>query len=145
MPRAPIDGESLTTMPITALYAGLLALLFVVLALRVIGARRGARVPLGDGGDATLLRRIRVHANCAEYVPLALLLIGLAESLKVDARVLHGLGMVLVAGRVVHAVGVGQAKEWFALRVSGMAATFTVIITAALTCLFASVRSGLIL
>ena len=37
-------------MPVTALYAGLLALVFVGLSFRVIFARRGARVLLGDGG-----------------------------------------------------------------------------------------------
>lgn len=129
-------------MPITAFYAGLLALLYVVLAVRVIGARRGARVALGDGGDAGLMRRIRVHANFAEYVPMALLLLSLAESLKTDVRLLHGLGVVLLGGRIVHAVGVSQATEWLALRVGGMAATFAVILGAAGACIFGAVRSG---
>ena len=46
-------------MPITALYAGLLAPIFVVLALRVIGLSRGAGVAIGDGGDKLL------HGACA--------------------------------------------------------------------------------
>ncbi len=127
-------------MPITALYAGLLALLFFVLAIRVIGVRRGVRIALGDGGDVGLLRRIRVHANFAEYVPLTLLLLGLAETLKTDARVLHGLGMLLIVARLVHAAGVSQTKEWFALRVSGMAGTFTVLISAAVICIVGGLR-----
>jgi uncharacterized membrane protein YecN with MAPEG domain len=65
-------------MPITALFAGLLAPLYIVLALRVIGSRRSARVALGDGGDPALTRRMRVHANFAEYAPFTLLLMGLA-------------------------------------------------------------------
>jgi uncharacterized membrane protein YecN with MAPEG domain len=68
-------------MPITALFAGLLAPLYIVLALRVIGLRRSAGVALGDGGDPWLTRRMRVHANFAEYAPFTLLLMGLAESL----------------------------------------------------------------
>ena len=41
-------------MPITALYAGLLAPLFLLLSVRVIRQRRGVKVAVGDGdrGDA---------------------------------------------------------------------------------------------
>ena len=122
-------------MPITALYAGLLALLFVFLAVRVIGARRSAKVAIGDGGDAPLRRRMRVHANFAEYVPLALLLIALLEGLKISTLVLHGLGVVLLFGRVVHAFGVSQEPEDLRLRVTGMVATFGVILVAGVICL----------
>ena len=41
-------------VPITALYAGLLALLMLVLALRVIRLRWILRVGLGDGGDKAM-------------------------------------------------------------------------------------------
>ena len=57
-------------------YAALLALLFVALSWRTIGLRRRYCVAVGDGGQPELLRAMRVHANFAEYVPLALLLIG---------------------------------------------------------------------
>ncbi len=80
-------------MPITALYAGLLGPLLVILAVRVIDARRAAKVALGDGGQPLLLRRMRAHANFAEYVPLALLLLALAESLATFAPVLHAAGL----------------------------------------------------
>ncbi len=126
-------------MPITALYAGLLAPIFVVLALRVIGLRRGAQVAVGGGGDKVLLRRMRVHANFAEYVPLALVLLVLAESLKTDPRILHALGICLIIGRISHAYGMSQSKETFAFRVSGMALTFATLIGAALGCLIGSI------
>jgi len=129
-------------MPITALYAGLLALLGIVLSLRVIGARRDARVALGDGGDKVLQRRIRVQANFVEYTPLALILIGLAEGLRTDVWLLHGIGATLLAGRVVHAFGVSQPNEWLLLRMIGMMATFAGLITAAGACLFGALRSG---
>ncbi|HXW70069.1 MAG TPA: MAPEG family protein [Methylocella sp.] len=58
-------------MPVTALYASLLTPFFIALALRVISMRASAKVAFGDGGDRELLRRTRVHANFAEYVPLA--------------------------------------------------------------------------
>jgi uncharacterized protein len=98
-------------MPITALYAGLLAPLFIFLAVRVVSARRGARVAVGDGGDATLLRRMRVHANCAENVPFALILMALAESLSTAAWLLHILGISLLLGRCAHAFGMSQTPD----------------------------------
>ena len=128
-------------MPITALYAGLLALLFFVLSIRVIRVRRGAKVSVGDGGNGDLLRRMRVHGNFAEYVPLALVLIGLAESMKFDPRILHALGIALVVGRVFHAIGLSPEKSILPLRVAGTALTFTVLIAAAIVCLMASVAS----
>lgn len=129
-------------MPITALYAGLLGLLFVVLSIRVIAVRREARVALGDGGHAALQRRMRVHGNFAEYAPLGLILLGLAESLRTDVRLLHVIGVVLLAGRLAHAIGVSQARERFAIRVAGMMGTFAAIIIAAAACLIGAVRSG---
>jgi uncharacterized membrane protein YecN with MAPEG domain len=127
-------------MPITALYAGLLVPLFVLLSIRVIQKRRGARVALGDGGDDELLRRMRVQANFAEYVPLALLLMALAESLKTDAWILHGLGIALVVGRIVHAYGVSQSKESFSLRITGVALTSTMLLVAAVACILGSLQ-----
>jgi len=122
-------------MPVTALYASLLALLFIVLSARVIGQRRGAKVSLGDGGNANLLRRMRVHGNFAEYVPLSLVLLALAESLAAPAWLLHVAGLALLGGRLSHAFGVSQATERFVFRVGGMTATLSVIGGLAATCL----------
>jgi uncharacterized membrane protein YecN with MAPEG domain len=122
-------------MRITALYAALLAPLFVLLALRVIAVRRRARVAVGDGGDTELQRRMRVQANFAEYVPFALLLLALAEGLGSAPALIHVLGLALLGGRLSHAWGMSQAQEVFGFRVAGMIATFTVIAAAALLCL----------
>jgi uncharacterized protein len=126
-------------MPITALYAALIALLFLVLSQRVIGARQAVRVPLGDGGDRALARAIRAHANCAEYAPIGIILIGLAESLAVPAPILHGLGISLVAGRIVHAYKVSQEPENLRVRVAGMGLTITAIAVAASAALIGAI------
>ena len=59
-------------MFVTPLYAGLLAVWFLVLSIKVVQGR-GHGPSLGDGGDPHMLRLMRGHANFAEYVPLALL------------------------------------------------------------------------
>lgn len=127
-------------MPVTALYASFLGLLFIVLSARVILLRREARVALGDGGNGDLLRRMRVQGNFAEYVPIALVLLGLAESLRTPDWLLHIVGLTLLAGRLIHAYGVSQTPEIFRLRVAGMSATLTAIAVAAVLCLWGAVR-----
>jgi hypothetical protein len=64
---------------VTSFYAGLLAFLFIGLSVRVIRFRRGKHIAIGDGDDPSLRRAMRVHANFAEYVPLALILIAFVE------------------------------------------------------------------
>jgi uncharacterized membrane protein YecN with MAPEG domain len=130
-------------MPITALYASLLVPLFLLLAIRVIRARRGASVAVGDGGNALLMRRMRVHANFAEYVPLALLLMALAEGLGTSNWLLHALGIALLGGRLVHAFGMSQAEEKFAFRVAGVVTTLSMLATAALACFYGALARGI--
>jgi uncharacterized protein len=112
-------------------YAALLSLLFVALSVSTLRLRRRLQVAIGDGGDALMLRAIRTHANFAEYVPLGLLLIVACEGLAAPAQLVHGLGVALLAGRVVHAYGVSKQEEVFAFRVTGMALTFTCYLVAA--------------
>lgn len=130
-------------MPITALYAALLGPLLVVLAVRVIGLRRRLKVAMGDGGHPEIARAIRVHANCAEYVPIALVLMALAESVAAPPVLLHAAGVVLVVGRCSHAYGMSQAKENFSFRAAGMMLTFGVIMTLAVSCLVGALIASL--
>ncbi len=125
-------------MTITPVYAAVLALMYVALSVRVIGARRSARVALGDGGNPALLRRQRVHSNFAEYVPIALILMMLAEQQQMPAAIIHALGACLLAGRMIHAVGVSRHPEQLWQRVTGMSLTFTVLLAGALANLVAA-------
>jgi len=122
-------------LPVTALYAGLLGLGFVWLATRVVKARRVYRVAIGDGQHRLVQRAIRAHGNFAEYVPLALLLMALCESNGLPAWALHVLGVVLLAGRVVHAYGIAQEPEVFRWRVLGTSLTFTMLLVGAAACI----------
>lgn len=115
--------------------------LFVLLSIRVIAVRRSGRVAVGDGGDRLLLRRMRVHANFAEYVPLALVLMALAEATATPAWLIHPMGVALLAGWIVHAIGMSREAERFRFRAAGMALTFTVLLAGSAACLMAALRS----
>jgi uncharacterized membrane protein YecN with MAPEG domain len=112
-------------------YAAVLALFYVYLSVRTIGFRRKAKVSVGDGGDDGLLRAIRVHANFAEYVPIALILIALIEAQDGPASLVHGLGTLLIAARVAHAYGLSTRQAPGKYRVGGTAGTFAILIVAA--------------
>ncbi len=115
---------------IVPIYAGLLGLVFIFLSVRVIRARRQERVALGDGGNPQVRRAMRVHANFAEYVPLALILIAFAELQGQPAVLVHALGLALLAGRLIHAFGVSQENETYRYRTAGMWLTFIAIAAA---------------
>ena len=120
---------------VTPFYAALIALLFVALSIRTLRLRHRFKVAIGPGEEPMLERAMRVHANFAEYVPIALLLVLFVELTTRNEILVHALGVLLIAGRSLHAYGVSQVRENFRYRVSGMALTFTVIITAAVTLL----------
>ncbi len=120
------------SLTVTPLYAGLLGLLFVILSIRVIAARFATHVPLGDGGETLLIQRLRVHGNCAEYAPMGLILLAMTELQGAPLWVVHLLGLMLLAGRVLHAVGLGRTPQFILFRRGGMVLTFAMLILAAL-------------
>ena len=124
-----------SSTPITPIYAALIALLFVGLSVRTLRLRHRFKVAVGTGDERVLERAMRAHANCAEYVPIALLLLFFLEATTDRALWIHALGASLLLGRVVHAYGISQVRENFTFRIFGMAVTFTVIISAALALL----------
>lgn len=113
--------------PVSAAYAALLALVYVLLSVLVIRRRRAAQIAIGTGGVAALERAARVHANFAEYAPIGLLLLALLEIGGAPAWGVHAGGATLTLGRVIHAYGVSQADENFGFRVVGMSLTLTAI------------------
>lgn len=95
-------------MPITLFYAGLLGILYLYLAGRVGRYRGVSKITFGTGDDAEMVLRMRVQANFVEYVPLALLIMGLLESLSVSRFGLHAMGISLAVGRLLHAWGLSR-------------------------------------
>ena len=123
-------------MLITMKYAGALALIFLVLSLRVIQGRFGKGAPsLGDGGDQGMLRRIRGHANFAEYVPLILVMMAMLESSGTSPTAIHALGAALLIARVAHGYTFAYLKDWPPGRIVGSSGTLLVLAVAGVMCL----------
>lgn len=110
-------------LTVTPLYAGLLGLWCLILAARVILQRRASGVSLGTGDDAALERRVRAHANFAEYAPLGLLLLALLEFNGAPGWSLHATGLMFLVGRLLHGYALSFTRH-SPLRVPGMVLTF---------------------
>jgi len=126
-------------MIVTPLYAGLLALWFLVLSARVARNRGKRQVSLGDGGDTMLQRMIRAQGNFAEYVPMVLVLLVILELSHFSTYVLHGLGITLVVGRLLHGYALGFSKQFMFGRVFGTVLTFATLLIAGLLCIYQGV------
>jgi len=104
-------------LPISLLAAGAAALLNIWLSIRIGAVRSAKKVSVGDGGDESLIRRMRAQANFIENAPIVLILIAVIEAARpmnlwlaivaglfILARIAHGLGMdggALKSGRMV--------------------------------------------
>lgn len=126
-------------MIVTPFYAGLLALLFFVLSIKVVLRRQGG-ITLGDGGDKRLLRVIRGHGNFAEYVPLILLLMAMLELGHTSTYVLHALGIALLVGRLLHGYALSFTDHFRFGRFWGAGLTILVLAVCAVLCVLQGLR-----
>ncbi len=128
--------------PITILYASILVIIFLILSILAITARVKSGINLGVSEKSTdLTKKVRAHGNFAEYVPLALFLLLLAETSKLPVVILHLYGILLVVGRLIHIFGIYSGKTKIPYRVIGMVITLTVMGILAIWMLFLGVSN----
>jgi uncharacterized membrane protein YecN with MAPEG domain len=121
----------MVTPIITGLYAGILSIISIALSMRVVKLRIKTGVGIGDKSQPVLKRARRAHANFTEYVPLALILIGLVEMQGGSSDVLHSLGAGLTAGRVLHGYGLSGKAGMTIPRGAGYSITIVVTLISA--------------
>lgn len=112
---------------ITALYASILAILIIWLAVQVIKQRRLNQVAYADGGVEVLQIARSAQSNATEYIPITLILMALLEFNSAYPTWIHLTGIIFVIGRIIHARGI--LKEDLKRRVRGMQVTFLVILS----------------
>jgi uncharacterized membrane protein YecN with MAPEG domain len=107
-------------LPVTALYAGLLALMSVFVANRVLWARlRGNKVP--EWKEET---NLRIQGNFNENVPLAVALLLALEVGGLPGVWIHWFGGSLFLFRVLHAWGMSRDPGATYGRLIGAQGTF---------------------
>lgn len=111
------------TFAITALYAVALAALHQALTYYVILDRARTHVSILHGDDMQLATRIRRHGNFIESVPMALILMALAEAAGAPGGWLHAAGILLVVARVLHVFGLHHDRPATFGRIAGIVGT----------------------
>ena len=126
-------------LAITTLYAGLTGLWIITLAARIIALRRRELIAFGDGGNRDLRRRIRAMGNLTEYAPIALILLGLLELQGLPSWSLHLIGLMFLAGRLIHGWAFSFADAPLGARSAGMVLTLIAVGAAAATAVITSI------
>lgn len=117
---------TLTVPVVSALTAGVLIVLQMLLLLTVVFARRSNRQSLGDGGNADMLRAIRRHGNLAENAAIFVVCAALLEMLGESRAILEILCAAFVLGRLSHAIGLSLGRTVNIFRFIGAVTTFVV-------------------
>tara|TARA_R110002073_G_scaffold184125_1_gene342445 strand:- start:17 stop:415 length:399 start_codon:yes stop_codon:yes gene_type:complete len=116
------------SMDISMIYIALSGLLMVGLAVDVVRGRLKYQVGLGDGGHEALGRRIRVHGNAVEYLPIGLLLLLAVENSVSSGLLVHLLGGLLVFCRLLHGFGLRKSAGTSLPRFIGTAGTWSMML-----------------
>jgi uncharacterized membrane protein YecN with MAPEG domain len=124
----------------TAIYAGILALISIVLAHGAGQTRARLGIPLGDGGNGELIGAIRRHANFAEFVPLIVVMMAMIEVNGAKKWWLHALGIAIVVARIIHPIGISHSQMSSPFRMIGSMLTAAVTVACAVMLLIQGVR-----
>lgn len=125
-----LGGNGMMLLPVTLSVAAAAAFGNVALALRIVRIRFSSRISIGDGGRDDLLARSRAHANFAEYVPFALILLALIEAAGGSTTGLGVAGGLLLVARVAHAIGMDRPAP-NAWRAGGAMLTWALLVALA--------------
>jgi uncharacterized membrane protein YecN with MAPEG domain len=121
---------------VTLLYAGLNALILLTLAIITVRVRVVTRTDIGTGDSVSMTKAVRAHGNAAEYVPVALILIGALELTGAPTTFLHGLGAAFTASRLLHAQGIFSTLGTSPGRLVGTLLSWLVYAVGAGACLY---------
>ncbi|MDH3336294.1 MAG: MAPEG family protein [Gammaproteobacteria bacterium] len=120
-------------IPITAFYAGVLAIFALYLSFRAgsFRGKAGVSVLFGDPPNMELAERVRVHQNFLEYVPMILILMGAIELNGGSTTFLHGIGIALIISRIAHAIGLKHDNMGHPGRLIGAGGTMLITLIVA--------------
>ena len=126
------------SVPITALYAGIIAIYAIYLSYQAGSMRGKVGISLFHGDNMELGEKMRRHQNLTEYVPMVLILMGLLEINGASAWLLHASGIVMIVVRVAHAQGLYHHNMGHPLRTVGAAGTALLTVVLAGTAIWMS-------
>jgi uncharacterized membrane protein YecN with MAPEG domain len=122
-----------------ALWAGLHIILLLVLSVLVVRLRQKHKIALGDEGIPELARAIRAFGNATEYVPAGIGALAVLAVAGAGPLTIHVIGVILFAGRLLHALGLSNSGGNSLPRAVGITLTWIAYIFAAVALLFSAI------
>lgn len=119
-----------------ALWVGLHLILLLVLSMLVVRQRRTHGVVLGDAAIPQLTQAVRAFGNATEYVPAGLVAIAVLAMAGAPPMVVHLTGLLLLTGRISHAVGLSRHGGSSILRSAGIILTWLAYIAGGVALIF---------
>ena len=132
------------SLPVVSILAAVFILVLAALSLSVSMRRiHLGGIFFGDANDDILRRKIRAHGNFIEYVPTALIVIGLVEIAGASKFQVAALALAFFISRVLHAYGMLYTKT-ASIGAVGMVIQHAVFIVSGIWLLYTAVLSLLI-
>lgn len=124
---------------ITPIYAGFFGIMLVMLSWRVTKLRRKHEGnKMREIGHNELTAAVRAQGNFVEYLPMALLLMWMLETMQARPMIVHALGVMLIVARMMHLHGLNEPSGDGITRRLGTRLTWLQIVMAGLLCFCAS-------
>ena len=112
----------------TAIYAAILAIIMIILRTLVTMLRVKTNISIHHGENMQLAERIRWHGNFIENVPMALIVMALAEAGGAMSMTIHASGILLTISRILQPFGLRHDKTATAPRIIGGMGTVVAIL-----------------
>lgn len=128
--------DTITSGHAASLWVGLHLLLMLALSALVVRQRQKHKVPFGDDGVPELAQAIRAFGNASEYIPVGLAGLIVLDLAGAPPLLVHIAGLVLFAGRVIHAFGLSTSGGTSIPRALGMTLTWAAYVFLAVATLF---------
>lgn len=110
-----------------ATYIAILVFIALLLKANVIRIRRAKRIGIGDGGDRDLMLAMRAHGNFVESTPFAMAILVMLSLLNGPLWSVHLIGLLSVASRTLHALGISRSAGVSFGRTWGMISGLTAL------------------
>jgi uncharacterized protein len=114
---------SLVAPIVSAVTAGVLIIIQMVLVLTVAFLRRRNKQSLGDGGNADILRASRRHGNFTENAAIFVIALALFELIGGGTQTAEIYAGIFILGRLAHAIGLSMKNTSNVPRVLGIVLT----------------------
>ncbi len=125
--------DMMSAIQAAGLWSGVLILILLGLSGLVVRRRQRHQISFGDAGNIEMTAATRAFGNASEYIPAGLIALVLLALIGAPASLIHAIGVTLVVGRLIHALGLVFQTGPSLGRVLGMLMTWIALLVGAVS------------